>query len=252
MLALEITQMNKSFGKLKAVTDLSFSIRAGEAVAFIGPNGAGKSTTMRAIAGLSHIDSGQIKIAGQDVLEHPVEARKHLGYVPQDIELYRYLTGEEFLTFMAKMRGIDDAKIPNSVEELLQLCDLSDARRRLIREYSGGMARKIAMAAALIAKPELIVLDESFVGLDPESSYKISQYLKHYTEAGGALLLSSHILDMLEGLCKRFLILNKGKCVGDYSKEELENLKKDPKTPSLTALYLHQTGQAHLIEEVLR
>ncbi|MCL2325316.1 MAG: ABC transporter ATP-binding protein [Proteobacteria bacterium] len=245
---LDVQQITKKYGEFTAVDGLSMQIAPGESVAFIGPNGAGKSTTMRAIAGMTRLDAGSIRIMGNDVSQAPVEARRHLGFVPQDIALYQHLTGEELLTFVAKIRGLDTQTSQTAIDELLEICDLGQARRRLIREYSGGMARKVAMAAALVARPELVVLDESFVGLDPESTFRLSQYLKRYTQAGGALLLSSHILDMLEPLCTRFFILHKGQCVGDFSRNDLKNMPATPEMSKLTALYLRSTEQTELMD----
>ena len=247
MSILKIEHLKKSFGKFMAVNDLSMVIEPGEAVGFIGQNGAGKSTTMRSIAGLSKIDSGKITILDKDIAEDPVGARQHLGYVPQDLALYRHLTGEEFLSLVGKIRGMEEGAITEQIDQLLTLCDLNGARNKLIREYSGGMARKVAMAGAFIGKPELVVLDESFVGLDPESTYKLVTYLKQYIADGRAILISSHILEMLHQLCTRFFILHHGQCVADYSLSEVEEICHDPATPNLTALYLMKTGQGSLI-----
>lgn len=243
---LEIQNLTKSFGKLKAVDDLCMTIQAGECVAFMGQNGAGKSTTMRSIAGLSKIDSGSIRIAGHNIVESPVEARRHLGFVPQDLALYQYLTAEEFLSLVGRIRGLSNDELANTIDELLGLCDLKEARNRMIREYSGGMARKIAMAGAFVGRPELVVLDESFVGLDPESTWQISEYLKQYVSKGGAVLISSHILDMLHQMCSRFFILHHGKCVADCSRAEIDEMCKTAETPNLTAIYLQKTGRSPL------
>lgn len=240
---LEIRGLKKSFGKLKAVDGLNMTIKRGECVAFIGQNGAGKSTTMRAIAGLTRMDEGTISIDGSDVEQSPVEARKHLGYVPQDLALCRFLTGEEYLTLIGRIREMPSDEMAAQTETLLRLCDLWEARHRMIREYSGGMARKVAMAGALIGKPSLVILDESFVGLDPESTFKLGQYLKAYAKAGGSILISSHILEMLHQMCTRFFILHHGQCVADHSLEALDALLKEGKTPDITSYYLSVTGQ---------
>ena len=245
---LEIQHLTKSFGKLKAVDDLSMTIETGEAVAFIGQNGAGKSTTMRSIAGLSAIDEGKILINGFDIHSDPVKARQHIGYVPQDLALHRYMTGNEYLSLIGKIRGLDDDSLNKSLNELLELCDLQNAKDKMIREYSGGMARKIAMAGALMGSPDLIVLDESFVGLDPESTYKISAYLQQFRSKGGAILISSHILEMLQTMCTRFFILHHGKCVADHSLQEMQEIYQNPDTPNLTAFYLNKTDQQDLIQ----
>lgn len=245
---LEIQHLTKSFGQLKAVDDLSLTIDAGQAVAFIGQNGAGKSTTMRSIAGLSPIDSGHIFISGFDIHQEPVKARQHIGYVPQDLALHRYMTGNEYLSLVGKIRGLENESLTKSMDELFDLCDLQKARNKMIREYSGGMARKIAMAGALMGTPDLIVLDESFVGLDPESTYKISAYLQQFRSKGGAILISSHILEMLQNMCTRFFILHHGKCVADHSLQELQEIYQNPNTPNLTAFYLNKTDQQDLIQ----
>ena len=248
--SLTIDKFSKSYGKLRAVDELSLTIHPGEAVAFIGPNGAGKSTTMRAIAGLLLPDAGRIAIAGHDIQEDPVHARENLGYVPQDLELYPYLTGPELLQFVARIRNISQNVADERIEELLEICDLKNASGKLIREYSGGMARKMAMAAALLPQPSLTVLDESFVGLDPESTFKLQKYLMRYTKNGGSLLISSHILPLLQTLCSRFFIIHHGKCVADLTSAELDKKLDDPAHDTLTALYLHLTDQAHLIQEM--
>lgn len=245
---LEIDNFSKSFGKFKAVDSLSMTIRAGEAVAFIGQNGAGKSTTMRCIAGLSCIDSGAMRICGNDVATAPLPARSQLGYVPQDLALYRFLTGREYLTLIGKIRAIPAGDLEKQIRNLLAVCGLEQAENQLIREYSGGMARKVAMAGAFIGNPKLVVLDESFVGLDPESTYQLGAYLKDYCRNGGAILISSHILDMLHALCTRFFILHHGKCIADILKTDLDAiLSNDPQTPNITAYYLKQTGQDALL-----
>ena len=250
---LELRDVRKSFGKLCAVDGVSLTIGSGELVAFMGQNGAGKSTTMRAIAGLSRIDSGEIRISGRDVHDDPVGARACLGYVPQELMVYRFLSGEEYLTLVARIRGVSEDKVTECVEKMLTLCDLTTARRRMIRDYSGGMARKIAMAGALIGRPELIVLDESFVGLDPESTFKLSRYLKQYAADGGDVLISSHILDMLHELCTRFVILHHGKIVSDISRTALDDLlTQDSEIHDITGYYLKQTGQSNLIGDLNR
>lgn len=247
--ALNIENLHKSYAKLKAVNGVNLRIEAGQSVAFIGPNGAGKSTTMRCIAGLCVPDEGSIQIAGYDNQSQPVLARAQLGYVSQDLELYHYLTGLELLQFIARVRGMEQKLADERIAELLALCGLEEAKNRLIREYSGGMARKLAMAQALLPPTSLVVLDESFVGLDPESTYQFHRYLKRYTEQGGAILVSSHILEMLQGLCTRFFFLHHGQCVADLSSQELAVQCSMPEHPNITALYLHLTGQSALLQE---
>lgn len=240
---LNIKNLVKRYRRLVAVDDLSLTINAGEFVGFIGPNGAGKSSTMGCITGLLAPDGGSVEVAGLDGAQNPVEIRRHIGFVPQELELYDYLTGEEFLRFVGDIRGVTGAEQDKQVEELLELCELVEARHRLVKEYSGGMARKIAICAALIGPPELLLLDESFVGLDPESTLRIRRHLQKYCDQGGAILLSSHILDMLERICSRVVILVDGKLKQDLSRAELDELIASGKYPDLNAIYLEATGK---------
>ncbi|MDX9724204.1 MAG: ABC transporter ATP-binding protein [Myxococcota bacterium] len=245
---LAIDDLSKSYGKLRAVEALSFSLNPGELVGFIGPNGAGKSSTMKSIVGLLEAEKGSVSICGIDVRSEPVRARAELGYVGQDLEVYQYLSAEELLRFIAGIRGIPSEEGERRIADLLELCELQSARGRLIREFSGGMARKIAIAAALIGKPKLLLLDEAFVGLDPESTFRIQRRLQSEVEAGAAVLLSSHVLDMLERICSRILVMHQGHLVADLSRAELEERFQNPKHPDLTRLYLHLTDQASLMD----
>lgn len=240
---LVIDQLVKRYRRLTAVDGLSLRIHAGEFVGFIGPNGAGKSTTMGCITGLLAPDGGRIEVAGLNVVQHPVKVRHHIGFVPQDLQLFDYLTGEEFLRFVADIRGVTGPAQDEQIAALLHLTELTAARDRLVKEYSGGMARKIAICAALIGPPELLLLDESFVGLDPESTLRIRRHLQKYCEDGGAILLSSHILDMLERICSRIIILVDGQLKRDLSREELDALIAAKEYPDLNAIYLDATGK---------
>ncbi len=240
---LHIDHLVKRYRRLTAVDNFSLDVAAGEFVGFIGPNGAGKSTTMGCIAGVLAPDDGHIEVAGVDVVEHPVEVRRHIGFVPQDLDLYDYLTGEEFLRFVADIRGMSGPQQDKQVEELLELTELVEARDRVVKEYSGGMARKIAICAALIGPPELLLLDEAFVGLDPESTLRIRKRLQQYCDDGGAILLSSHILDMLERICSRIVIMVDGHVERDLSRAELDELLSSDQYADLNAIYLEATGK---------
>ncbi len=242
--ALEISGLTKRYRKLVAVDDLSLTIPGGEFVGFIGPNGAGKSSTMSCIAGVIAPDEGSVSISGVDVVQDPVAARRRLGYVPQHLSLLDYLTGEEYLHFIADLRELDAAQRDEETEELLTLTELTDARDTILKEYSGGMVRKLAIAAAIIGGPAVLVLDESFVGLDPESTYRIRKRLRRHCDDGGSILLSSHILDMLEPLCDRFVVIHQGGLVSDLTAAELKDLKSSGDVDSLTEHYLAVTGKA--------
>lgn len=240
-----VQQLTKRYRKLTAIDDLSFTINAGEFVGFIGPNGAGKSTTMGCIAGILNPDEGSVFVQGIEVARKPVEARKLISFVPQHLELYKHLTGAEYLGFVADIRGLAPEVRDAQIEELLKLAELSKARHRLIKEYSGGMERKIAICAALLGPPKLLLLDESFVGLDPESTWRIRAHLTHFCAQGGAILLSSHILDMLERMCSRVVMLVSGKLATDTPMTQLKEAFDAPdNTPTtLTEFYLEKSGK---------
>ena len=246
--ALQISSLTKRYRSLVAVNSVNLTVEAGEFIGFIGPNGAGKSSTMGCIAGILAPDEGSVSINGVDVTDSPVEARMHLGFVPQHLTLLDYLTGLEYLHFVAELRSIDTATRDREIDELLELTELNDARDTVLKEYSGGMLRKLALSSALLGKPALLVLDESFVGLDPESTYRLRRRLQRHCQEGGAILLSSHILDMLEPICTRFVFLNKGEIVRDLTSPEFQESRHRGEFQDLTELYLQVTGKADSLE----
>lgn len=222
---LEVRALSKSYRDVAAVRDVSFTVSPGELVGLIGPNGAGKSTTLQVIGGLEVPDSGDALVAGHSVLTAPLEAKRHLGYVPQDAALYPFLTGEEHLRFVARVRGIEDAEAAARAERLLALFELTGARDRLCREYSEGMSQKLAIAAAVIGRPKVLVLDESLNGLDPQSTARARMLLAELTAEGTAVLLTSHILDMMERICTRVVLIHRGAIVRSIPAEELAALR---------------------------
>ena len=241
---LRVDQLTKRYRKMTAVEDLSFTLEAGDLVGFIGPNGAGKSTTMGCIAGILNPDAGAVHIDGIDIAQDPVEARRRISFVPQHLELFDYLTGLEYLQLVARLRGLAPDTRDAQIEELLELTELTQARHRILKEYSGGMARKAAICAALLGPPRLLLLDESFVGLDPESTFRIRQRLITFCQGGGAILLSSHILDMLERVCTRVIMLVQGTLRVDEPMSALAARFGQPDEPEdLTQLYLRTSGK---------
>ena len=244
---LNVHNLSKSYRRFKAVDDLSFTLNAGDFVGFIGPNGAGKSTTMGCIAGVLNADLGSIEVGGVNVMTQTTEARKLISFVPQHLELFDYLTGLEYLHFIAELREVDHATRDAQIEHLLTITELTRAKHKIVKEYSGGMARKLAISGALIGTPKLLLLDESFVGLDPESTFRIRQELMSFCEAGGAILLSSHILDMLERICTRIIMVVDGQLKLDEPMETLHEQFAQTPEDTLTTLYLRESGKMDVL-----
>ena len=242
--ALEVEGLHKRYRKLVALESLDLRIAPGEFVGLIGPNGAGKSTTMGCIAGVINPDAGRVRVGGVEILQDPLQARQRLSFVPQEPELHGWLTGQEYLDFVAEVRELVPERSSPAIEELLAMAELTGARHRLVKEYSGGMARKLAIAAALLGGPDLLLLDESFVGLDPESTYRLREHLQGYCAGGGAIILSSHILEMLERICTRIVMLHDGKLVLDEPIATLHQRFEAPGPPAdLLETYLELIGE---------
>lgn len=225
--AVEIRGLRKNYGRIQALKGVEFSLKAGELVAFIGPNGAGKSTTLKILTGQLPATSGTVLVNGVDVLKDPGEARKHIGYVPEEPVLYEYLSAREFLEFIGAIRESED------VDEALAFTELGADGERLIREYSQGMRRKTALAAAILAKPPVLILDEALNGLDPPSAARVKGRLRALCDAGACVLLSTHVLDTAERLADRVIVISQGEIVAD------EYLDREKGT-DLEALFLQR------------
>jgi ABC-2 type transport system ATP-binding protein len=225
--AVEIRGLCKNYGRVQALKGVDFSLKAGELVAFIGPNGAGKSTTLKILTGQLPASSGTVLVNGVDVLKDPGEARKHIGYVPEEPVLYEYLSAREFLEFIGAIRESE------GVDEALAFTELGADGERLIREYSQGMRRKTALAAAILAKPPVLILDEALNGLDPPSAARVKRRLRALCDAGACVLLSTHVLDTAERLADRVIMISQGEIVAD------ERLDRDKGT-DLEALFLER------------
>ncbi|MFB6264665.1 MAG: ATP-binding cassette domain-containing protein, partial [Bradymonadaceae bacterium] len=199
--------------------------------------------SLECIGGRLGFDDGEIEVAGIDVADDPEAARHRLGIAPQELELYDYLTGAEYLAFAARLRGMEGDGVDETVDRLLALTRLESARDRLAREYSGGMARKLALAAALVGEPPLLLLDEALVGLDPESSVRIRRALSEHCEEGGSVLLSTHALEVLETIASRVLILDDGRLVRDVDGDEMRGWIEEGRYDGLTEIYLEVTSE---------
>jgi len=221
---LSIRGLHKRFRSNVAVAGIDLEVRPGELLGLIGPNGAGKSTTVKILTGQLLADEGTVLVGGQDILKDPLAARRLTGYVPQDIELYPFLTGRELLELVAAIRRIPDGEAAAVIDDLLARFRLTPAQHRMTREYSEGMARKLSICAALLGRPPLLVLDESLNGLDPRASAEVKAVLHEELARGTAVVLVSHILDVLERLCTTVVLIDRGRVVQRLDRPALDAL----------------------------
>lgn len=232
---IAIRNISKSYNKgaVKAVDNLNLTVEKGEIFGFLGPNGAGKTTTIKMIVGLLNPDSGNISINGFDNHVSPMDAKRSIGYVPDNPDLYDRLTGTEYLNFMADVYQVPAGVRKDRIAHYLEMFDLKDAAADLIKSYSHGMKQKIALTGALIHDPAVWILDEPMVGLDPKSAHLLKEQMREHCDKGNTVFFSTHILEVAEKLCDRIGIINKGKLIaigtmdelrqGD-NKESLENI----------------------------
>lgn len=210
--SLEVVGVSKAFGPVEALSSVSFTVGAGQIVGLLGPNGAGKSTTMKAVLGLVRPDSGAIRLFGRDVADDPVGTKRNLGYVPESPALYEFLTGAEYLDFVADMYGLDPGNRRERIQQFLTGFELSGHENSLISGYSQGMKQKVALIAALAHRPKLLVLDEPLNGLDPRSARVTKDLLRNLADHEGvAILFSTHVLEIAQAICDRVVILHRGR-----------------------------------------
>ncbi len=236
--SIEATGLWKTFTDKVAVENLSLRVRQGEFFGFLGPNGAGKSTTIRMLCGLLRPDAGSVTVAGYDIAAQAMEAKRHIGVLPEETCLYERLTGEEFLVFAGQMYGLAKDEARERAAGLLELMELTEARDRLIVDYSMGMKKKTALAAALIHRPKVMFLDEPFNGVDPVSVRAIRNVMRHITERGTTIFISSHVMEVVERLCSRIAVIHHGRIVGEGTIEELRAIAQTATDSSLEDIFL--------------
>jgi len=234
-----VDALTKRYGDALAVDAVSFEVRAGEIFGFLGPNGAGKTTTIKMLTGLVRPTSGSAAIGGFDIVQHAIEAKRIIGYVPDEPNLYGKLTAIEFLRFIADMYGIDAARRGKRIDELLDLFELADAAPTLIEGYSHGMKQKVALCAALLHEPKVYFLDEPTVGLDPKSARILKDIVRQATLAGNAVFMSTHIMEIAQSLCDRVAIIDRGKIAAIGTPSELGAIQG---RATLEETFLHLTG----------
>jgi ABC-2 type transport system ATP-binding protein len=231
------------FGQKVAVSHLNLAVRSGEFFGFLGPNGAGKSTTIKMMVGLLRPTSGTVYVGGVDVWHDPLHARSLMGVLPEYLNLYERLSGREYVTFAGHMYGVPEREVRTRTEELLNVLGLSNDADKLVVDYSVGMRKKIALAAAIIHRPQVLFLDEPFEGVDPVSSRVVRDILHELTQHGTTIFFSSHIMEVVERLCTRVGIINQGVLVAEGSLQELrERASGNNKDATLEDIFLNVIG----------
>ena len=220
---VEIRNLTKSYGNspVKAVDDLSISLKAGEIYGFLGSNGAGKSTTIKCLVGIHPFNMGDILIDGVSIKVDPLNAKKKIGYVSDNHAVFERLTGREYVSHVANLYNANPQDVLTRCNRLLKIFKLEEAFDKPIKSYSHGMKQKISVIAALVHNPKLWVLDEPLTGLDPQSAYLLKQVMREHADAGNTVFFSSHILDVVENLCDRCCIIERGKLKAVYDIKEL-------------------------------
>jgi ABC-2 type transport system ATP-binding protein len=219
--AVEATNLVRQFGDFVAVDNLNLIVRRGSFFGFLGPNGAGKSTTIKMLTGLLAPTMGTMRVLGRDIAQEPLEVKRRIGVVPEDLNLFERLTGAEMLAFTGRMYGLGKTEIVERSPELLDLMELRDEPKKLIVEYSHGMKKKLSLACALIHRPEMLFLDEPFEGVDAIASRTLKDLLSRLTARGLTVFLTSHVLEIVERLCSDIAIISQGKLLAAGSLDEL-------------------------------
>ena len=218
---LRIEHLTKSYGSKKAVDDLTLHIRPGEIYGFIGHNGAGKTTTIKACCGIMSFDEGEIYIDGKNVKTQPLECKRVLSYIPDNPDLYDFLSGIKYLNFVCYIFGVPQAERQERIHRYADLFELTADLAEPISAYSHGMKQKLAIISALVHSPKLIIMDEPFVGLDPVASHKLKGIMREHCDAGGAIFFSTHVLEVAEKLCDMVAIIKGGRLIKSGTMDEV-------------------------------
>ena len=219
---LKIEHLTKIYGDKKAVDDLSLHISPGEIYGFIGHNGAGKTTTLKSAVGILQFDEGTITICGNSITEDPLKCKRDLAYIPDNPDLYEFMSGIKYLNFVADIFGINAEDRQERIRRYADLFELTEDLAQPIAAYSHGMKQKLAVISALIHNPKLIVMDEPFVGLDPKASHLLKEMMREHCDAGGAIFFSTHVLEVAEKLCDKVAIIKQGRLIKAGTMEEVK------------------------------
>lgn len=220
---IEVNNLTKSYGRLKAINNLSFTVGKGEILGFLGPNGAGKSTTMNIITGYIPSTEGTVKVAGVDVFENSKEVKKKIGYLPENPPLYLDMTVQSYLLFVSQLKQVPRKLRKSNIDDVIELVKLGDVRNRLIKNLSKGYRQRVGLAQALMGNPEVLILDEPTVGLDPKQIIEIRNLIKSLGK-DKTIILSSHILPEVSAVCERLIIINKGEIAAIDTPDNLSNV----------------------------
>jgi ABC-2 type transport system ATP-binding protein len=240
---IQLHDLTKKYGDFTAVDHINLHVPAGGLFGFLGPNGAGKTTTLRMIAGILRPTSGTVTIGGHDIHREPLVAKAKLGFIPDRPFVYDKLTGGEFLRFVAALYGQDGDVVERRVDELLELFELAPWKDELTESYSHGMRQKLIISSALVHKPDVIVVDEPMVGLDPRSARLLKDLFRQFVDRGGTVLVSTHTLEVAEAVCDRIAIIQGGHIIASGTLDELRHRTAEGRL-SLEELFLRLTGGA--------
>ena len=234
---LKIEHLTKQYGEKKAVDDLSLHIKKGEIYGFIGHNGAGKTTTLKSIVGILQFDAGEIRIDGEFIEKAPLECKKKIAYIPDNPDLYEFMTGIKYLHFIADVFEVDEKTRQERIRKYADLFEITSDLAQPIASYSHGMKQKLAIISAWIHKPQLILMDEPFVGLDPKASHLLKGLMREVCDEGGAIFFSTHVLEVAEKLCDKVAIIKNGKLIRSGTMEEVKG------DDSLEEVFLELEGE---------
>ena len=248
---LELQNVSKSYRGIPAVQNVSFTLGAGEVLGYLGPNGSGKSTTVKMVIGMIQPTKGKVLFEGGDIHKDLAAFRSQLGYVPEEAQVYTHLSGLEYLQLVGRLRGMEEAVLERKAKKLLQLLSLEHAQYAALADYSKGMKQRVLIAAALLHDPRLIVFDEPLSGLDVVSARLFKDLLVLLAAEGKAILYISHVLEVVERVCGRVIVLSRGRVVADASPQELTTLMHLPTLEHVFAQLVRQTDTAQVARELV-
>ncbi|MFR7538950.1 MAG: ABC transporter ATP-binding protein [Clostridium sp.] len=234
---LRIENLTKTYGEKRAVDNLSLHIAPGEIYGFIGHNGAGKTTTLKAVVGILQFDKGEVFIKGESIRKNPLACKQKIAYIPDNPDLYEFMTGIKFLNFIADIFGVTEEKRQKRIRKYADLFEMTENLAQPIASYSHGMKQKLAIISAWIHEPKLIIMDEPFVGLDPKAAHILKQMMREICDEGGAIFFSTHVLEVAEKLCDKVAIIRKGQLIQSGTMQEVKG------DDSLEEVFLELEGE---------